>query len=116
MVRENIIARSASVPHDFTLENEAVLMAIERKGLRQQDSQDYSANDISDLRNRSFSSQINCFYSSADDHPDTHGHEVKSHHYLVNSDDNPESNFENNFMTTAVSVAIEEKGLSMYHV
>lgn len=116
IVRENIIARSASLPHDFTLENEAVLMAIERKGLRQQDSQDHSASDISDTRNRSFSSQINCFYSSADDQDISDRSVGESHQYLVNTDENLESNFENTFMTTAVSAAIEEKGLSMYHV
>lgn len=117
IVRENAFARSASVPHDFTLENEAVLMAIERKGLRQQDSQDYPTKNISDTRSRSFSSQINCFYSSTDDHQDSYDRSAgETLQYSVNSDENLESNFENNFMTTAVSAAIEEKGLSMYHV
>lgn len=105
---------SASLPHDFTLVNEAVLMAIEKKGLRQQDS-DYSTTNISDTKNAPFSSKID-FYSSTNDHEDSNDSSAEIPEYLLNNDENLESNFENNFMTTAVSVAIEEKGLNMYHV
>lgn len=104
--------------YNFTLENEAVQMAIEWKGLKHQ----YTACSCShDENSRSgspetlFSSKANNYFRCSESR-----YRCLESEPTINSlhpnDETLESNFENNFINTAVSAAIEEKGLSMYPV
>lgn len=113
MAEETISSRQETLniaAHNFNFENEAVLMAIEEHGLRQQNSlcscneSDNSEADSSCCSGSDSSDRINSTSSS---------NAIST--YFPN-DENPEFNFENNFLATAVSAAIEEKGLSMHLV
>lgn len=97
---------------NYNVENEAVLMAIEEHGLKQPGSKcscDESGDEFSEVESCS-SGSCSSSVSTADFYVQR---STLSSDFSVNSQ---EYSFENNFMTTAVSAAIEEKGLSMYHV
>lgn len=102
-------AQPHNEPGNYKFENEAVLMAIERKGLRQQSvSCDCPADEILEANEDSTPSVTNG---------------SKLHNYVRNTefdcvaeDEATESYFENCFMRTAVSAAIEQKGLGICRV
>lgn len=90
---------------NYNIEDEAVMMAIEEHGLRHQTQSD-SSSSSSSAEDSSCSSSVDIYQRTNSTAIDTYFH----------GQDNQEFNFENNFLVTAVSAAIEEKGLSMYHV
>lgn len=104
--------------YNFTLENEAVQMAIEWKGLKHQ----YTTCSCSHDQNSHSGSYETLFPSKANNYfrcSESRYHYSESEptiNSLHPNDETLESSFENNFITTAVSAAIEEKGLSMYPV
>lgn len=103
---EGLSDHSITSRQDFNIENEAVLMAIEEHGLRQPSIQ--CSCPESPTESDSFCCSTNDFYEPIT--PST-----STNTYYPN-EESQEFNFENNFLATAVSAAIEEKGLSMYHV
>ncbi|XP_065224607.1 uncharacterized protein LOC135848599 [Planococcus citri] len=96
-----------NMANNYNIEDEAVLMAIEEHGLRQQAQSDDSPLSSSSTEDSS------CCSSSADFYQHTNSTTIDTYFH---GPDNQEFNFENNFLVTAVSAAIEEKGLSIYNV
>lgn len=110
---------------NLRVENAAVLMAIERKGLRQQDSEcNCSLEEKFSSNSQLFSNKLNLFFHPCTSHnfcknPQPTLHDASEFNVqdvcITSNQISLESNFENNFMTTAVSAAIEQKGLSMHY-
>ncbi|XP_065226498.1 uncharacterized protein LOC135849818 [Planococcus citri] len=94
-----------NMANNYNIEDEAVLMAIEEHGLHQQTQSDDSPLSSSSTEDSS------CCSSSADFYQRTNSTTIDAYSH---GPDNQEFNFENNFLVTAVSAAIEEKGLTMY--
>ncbi len=114
-IKNDTVGVAPTVSQDSKLENEAVLMAIERKGLRKQDSEcNCPTEDMPDTGNQAFPAAPNHQFI-VDNRHDLYSRSREFDDSSRN-DENHDSNFENNFMRTAVSAAIEQKGLGICRV